>query len=170
MNGEQLEAAWRLAREPVAAGVVGVWAAIGVAVAVFIVRFRTDWGEGVKAGAALVAAGVALGLFVCCARRNPMVRHQRVGDVLVNGEGLRHKRVKVNGYVACGLNRHPPGTDDYRFKIKCLPSQPDVALEVRYTGLVPDTFVAGNEVVIDGGLAVMAKCGNRLPIRCAEGR
>ena len=60
MTGEQFEAAWRLAREPLSAGVVGVWAMLGVLVVAFIVRFRTDWREGVKAGAALVAATVAL--------------------------------------------------------------------------------------------------------------
>ena len=60
-------------------------------------------------------------------------------------------------------------------------SQSDVTLEVRYAGLVPDTFVEGNEVIVSGSLAddgvldaipdgIMAKCVNRLPMACDETR
>jgi hypothetical protein len=60
--------------EPVPAIVIGAWALVGLVVVAFIVRFRTDWREGVKAGAALVAAAVALGCFISYAR------HRAGGD------------------------------------------------------------------------------------------
>ena len=70
------EAAWRLAQEPVPPVVFGAWALLAAIVAVFIVRFRTDWREGVKAGAALVVAAVALGSLVWQVRRDTMVRFE----------------------------------------------------------------------------------------------
>jgi cytochrome c-type biogenesis protein CcmE len=180
MKGE--EAVWRWAQESVPPVVIGAWAVVGVVVALFIVRFRKDWREGVKAGVPLAVASVALGCFICWARQDTTVHYyERVGDVLRDGEGLRGKRLKVHGYVTCGSVHQVIGTDDYRFTIQHLPSQSDLRLEVRYTGLLPDTFVAGKEVVVSGRLAadavldaipdgIMAKCGNRLPLACDEGR
>ena len=179
MHSEQFEAAWRLVREAVPPAVIGAWAVVGVVVALFIVRFREDRREGVKAGAALVVASVALGCFIFCVRHDKRVHYGRVGDVLADVGALRGKRLQVHGYVACGSIRHVAGSEDYRFTIQHLPSEPDVALEVRYTGLAPDTFVEGKEVLVDGSLGddgvldaipdgVMAKCGNRLAIECRE--
>lgn len=182
MDSEQLEAGWRLAQQALPPVVVGVWAVVSVAVALFIVRFRTDAREGVKAGAALAVASIALGCFVYWARHDTRIHYGRVGDVLADSGALRGKRVQVHGYVSCGSIRHPTGTDDYRFTIQYLPSQPDVVLEVRYTGLVPDTFVAGKEVMVSGILGddgvldaipdgIVAKCVSRMPpIACREGR
>jgi cytochrome c-type biogenesis protein CcmE len=181
MDSAQLEAVWRLAQDAVPPVVIGVWAVVGVVVALFMVRFRKDWREGVKACAALVVASVALGCFVCWARRDTRVHYRRVGGVLADVSALHGKGLQVHGYVACGSIRHLAGTDDYRFTIQHLPSQPDVALEVRYMGVVPDTFVAGNEVIVSGSLGddgvldaipdgIMAKRENRSAIACATAR
>jgi len=176
MTGD-LEAAWQWAEGPVPPVVVGVWAVVGVVVALFIVRFRKDWRAGMKAGVPLVVASVALGCFVCWARQDRRGHYEGVGGVLVNGEALRGERLQVHGYVSCGSIRHAMGTDDYRFTIHHLPSRPDVTLEVRYTGLIPDTFVAGKEVVVSGRLdadgvlhaipdGIMAKCGSKFVDPC----
>jgi cytochrome c-type biogenesis protein CcmE len=165
--------------EPVPPIVVIAWALLAGLVGAFIIRFRSDWREGVRAGAALVGAAVALGCFIWHARQDRTVHYKRVGEVLVNGEALRGKQLQVHGYVACGSVWRVAGGGDYRFKIQHLPSQPDVTLEVRYSGLVPDTFVEGNEVIVTGSLdddgvldaipdGIMAKCGNRLPLGCGE--
>jgi cytochrome c-type biogenesis protein CcmE len=168
--------------EPVPAIVIGAWALGGLVVVAFIVRFRTDRREGVKAAAALVVAAVALGCFIWHARRDTTVHYRQVDDVLVNGDALRGKRLQVHGFVACGSIWRAAAADVYRFKIQHLPSGPDVTLEVRYAGLVPDTFGPGNEVIVSGSLdadgvldaipdGIMAKCGNRPPpIACGEAR
>jgi cytochrome c-type biogenesis protein CcmE len=179
MTHEQLWSALRLAQEPVPAVVVGAWGLLGAVIAIFIVRFRSDWRAGVKAAAALVAASVALGYLVWRARQDPTVHYKRVGDVVANPESARGRRLLVHGYVNCGSIQHRVGTDDYRFEIQHLPWQPDVTLEVRYTGLVPDTFVQGNEVIVSGTLSdagvldavpdgIRANCGNMLPINRCE--
>jgi cytochrome c-type biogenesis protein CcmE len=181
VDSEQLEAVWRLVQQAVPPVVIGAWAVVGVLVALLIVRFRNDRREGLKAGAALVTASVALGCFICAVRHDPMVHYGRVGDVVADVGAVRGKRLHVHGYVACGSIRHSAGTDGYHFIIQHLPSQPDVVLEVRYKGLVPDTFVAGKEVMVSGTLGddgvldaiphgITAKCGSRLQVRCAEER
>ncbi len=177
MTGEQLEAAWRLAREPVAAGVVGVWAVLGVLVVAFIVRFRTDWREGVKAGAALVVASVALACLVSRARsESPDFRY--VDQVVADPEAMRGRRLEVCGYVAHGSVERRRGADTYRFKIHGLQAQANVVLEARYKGPVPGTFRAGKLVVVrgkvgaDGVLDVVERgitvsdCGYSRPIYC----
>ena len=89
------------------------------------------------------------------------------------------RRVKAKGM---GWGNAPDNSaNGRRQRVQHLLAQSDVALEVRYTGLVPDMFVEGNEVVITGSLAadgvfdaipdgIMAKCGNRLPLACGGAR
>ena len=78
------ERLWAVAQEPVPAMVVGAWGLLGAVIAVFIVRFRSDLREGVKAGAALVAASVALGFFIVRAREASRVHDPRVGRAIVD--------------------------------------------------------------------------------------
>jgi cytochrome c-type biogenesis protein CcmE len=154
MTGEQLEAAWRLAREPVAAVVVGVWAVLGLLVAAFIVRFRTDWREGVKAGVALVAASVALVLLVVWqAEQEPPEYFWDVRRVVAYPDAVRGKPLIVMGHVGCGSTIRQQGSNSYRFAIQGLEGQVDAVLEARYTGLIADSLKAGNLIVARGKLA-----------------
>jgi len=138
MTGEQLEAAWRWAREPVPAVVVGVWAAVALLVALFVVRFRKDWRAGVKAGVALVAASLALGCLVSRARSESPEEFRYVDQVVANPEVMRGRRLAVCGHVACGSIERRRGTRSYRFKIQGLQPQTNVVLEARYTGPARD--------------------------------
>lgn len=147
MTHEQLWAAWRLAQEPVPAVVVGAWGLLGAVIAIFIVLFRWDWRAGVTLAGFLVAATVTL-LWTPTYRTGEL--YKRVGDVVSDPGDVRGRRLQVHGYVKCGSIHHRAGTDSYRLEIQHLPSQPDVKLEVRYRGLVPDTF----DAIPDG---IMAK-------------
>ena len=81
MRHEQL---WAVAQEPVPAVVVGAWGLLGAVFAVFIVRFRSDLLGGVKAGAALVGASIALAFFIVRAREASTVHDQRVGRAIAD--------------------------------------------------------------------------------------
>jgi cytochrome c-type biogenesis protein CcmE len=179
MTGEQFEAAWRLAREPVAAVVVGAWAVLGLLVVAFIVRVRTEWREEVKAGVALIAATVALGCLVWRATPAPLEGLQRVEQVVANPEVMRDRRLEVWGHVACGSIERRRGTNTYRFKIQSFGPPANVVLEARHTGLVPDNFRTGKLVVVRGTLGedgvldvveggiMVSDCAYSLPIYCA---
>jgi cytochrome c-type biogenesis protein CcmE len=180
MTGEQLEAAWRLARAAVPPVVIGAWAVVAAVVALFIVRFRKDWREGVMAGAALIAATVALGCLVWRARAESLEGFQYVEKVVANPQVMFDKALDVCGHVACGSIERRRGTDSYRFKIQGLQPQTNVLLEARYTGPVPDTFTAGKLVVVQGKLGadgvfdvveggiMVSDCGYSRPIYCAR--
>jgi len=65
------------------------------------------------------------------------------------------------------------GTDQYRFRMESPADRPPATLEVRYDGLVPDTFRSGAEIIAKGTLVrdgsldvepdgIMAKCPTML--------
>jgi hypothetical protein len=104
MTHEQL---WAVAQEPVPAAVVGAWGLLGAVIAVFIVRFRSDRHEGVKAGAALVAASVALAFLIRHERERSRSHDQRMGEVLARAstDGVHSPPERWPGHTDEPLHR-----------------------------------------------------------------
>lgn len=77
------------------------------------------------------------------------------------------KTLRLRGFVEDGTIMKRPNTLDYRFKVK----HGDSVVLASYTGLVPDTFKDGAEVVLTGELdkdgfqvepnGVSAKCPSK---------
>jgi cytochrome c-type biogenesis protein CcmE len=77
------------------------------------------------------------------------------------------KGIQMHGYVVDGSIERRPNTLDYRFKVK----NGESVVTATYTGIVPDTFKDGAEVVLKGTLSesgfqverdgVMAKCPSK---------
>jgi cytochrome c-type biogenesis protein CcmE len=88
-----------------------------------------------------------------------------VDEVMTNPASWQGKRLQLHGFVADLRQR--PDSLDYKFDVK----NNGKIITARYTGVVPDTFKNGSEVVLKGQLhpdgfavepnGVMAKCPSK---------
>jgi cytochrome c-type biogenesis protein CcmE len=93
--------------------------------------------------------------------------YKHVDEVMTDPAAWHGKRLQLHGYVVEKSIMRRPDTLDYIFKIQ----SNGKIVNARYTGVVPDTFKDGSEVVIKGTLAqdgfhvapngVMAKCPSK---------
>ena len=93
--------------------------------------------------------------------------YMHVDEVLAEPDAWYGKNLQVHGYVVAGSRLVKPDTLEYRFQVENNGS----VIDAEYTGLVPDTFQDGSEVVISGQLSshgftvkpngVMAKCPSK---------
>ncbi len=88
---------------------------------------------------------VAVGLLVGLSFRGSMVYYLTVGEYL-DTPGNRPDPVRVNGRVAPGSIRKKPGKLGVQFAI----TDGNRSLPVYYGREVPDTFIDGAEVVVEG--------------------
>ena len=93
--------------------------------------------------------------------------YKHVDEVMVSPEQWYGKPLQLHGFVVENSVQVQPDTLNYRFQIK---NGPSIVL-ASYSGVVPDTFKGGAEVVLKGKLAadgfhvekdgVMAKCPSK---------
>lgn len=94
--------------------------------------------------------------------------YMHVDEVMANPDEWQGKALQVHGWVVAGTRMRKPDTLDYRFDVE---SNGHV-ISAEYTGIVPDTFQDGSEVVVSGHLnpdgtfsvkpnGVMAKCPSK---------
>jgi len=126
---------------------------------------------------AVVVIGGAFATLLATTMRESAEYYKHVDEVMASPDSLRNKRLQVHGHVANGSIEQVKGTLQYRFKIetgamsKPTPRAPAV-ITATYTGIVPDTFKSGAEVVAKGSLGpdnvlavvpdgIMAKCPSK---------
>jgi cytochrome c-type biogenesis protein CcmE len=90
-----------------------------------------------------------------------------VEEVATDPAAWQGKKLQLHGYVVDKSIFVKPDTLEYRFQIQNKGS----VIHARYTGIVPDTFKDGSEVVLKGHLkadgftvesnGVMAKCPSK---------
>ena len=93
--------------------------------------------------------------------------YMHVDEVMAEPDAWYGKKLQVHGFVVEGSRLRKPATLEYRFKVE----NNGAVIDAEYTGLVPDTFQDGSEVVITGQLSahgftvdpngVMAKCPSK---------
>ena len=93
--------------------------------------------------------------------------YMHVDEVMAEPDAWYGKKLQVHGFVVEGSRLRKPDTLEYRFKVE----NNGAVIDAEYTGLVPDTFQDGSEVVITGQLSahgftvdpngVMAKCPSK---------
>lgn len=77
-----------------------------------------------------------------------MIYYKTVEEVLQQRSTFENTPVRVNGLLKPGSIKQKPGTDSFIFQLE----KNDIFLEVRYSGILPDTMTEGKELVVQGTL------------------
>jgi cytochrome c-type biogenesis protein CcmE len=94
--------------------------------------------------------------------------YKHVDEVMAAPEQWYEKNLQLHGHVVDGSIMRRPNTLDYRFSVQ----SNGKVVQATYTGVVPDTFKGGSEVVLKGRLSpdgfavqprdgIMAKCPSK---------
>lgn len=93
--------------------------------------------------------------------------YMHVDEVMAAPDQWYDKNLQLHGHVVDQSILRRPNTLDYRFKVEANGK----VIDASYTGIVPDTFKSGSEVVLKGRLSphgfdvepdgVMAKCPSK---------
>jgi cytochrome c-type biogenesis protein CcmE len=134
-------------------------------------------GAAWKIVASVVVVTGAVGFLLKASVKQGAEFYKHVDEVMADTSQFRGKHLQVHGNVVPGSIEQAKGTLMYRFKIETgLMSRPEprppAVISASYTGLVPDTFKDGAEVVAKGMLTaenkldvvpdgIMAKCPSK---------
>ena len=121
----------------------------------------------IKIGATAGVLVAALGGLMYSTLSEGTEYYKHVDEVMANPTEWQGKRMSLHGYVVDKSILGKPDTLEYRFQIQ----SNGKVISARYTGVVPDTFKDGSEVVLKGQLGphgfdvspngVMAKCPSK---------
>src|SRR5215216_1441178 len=121
--------------------------------------------KALKVVLTVVVLVMALGGLMFTTLREDTQFYKHVDEVMVDPSAWHGKRLQLHGYVA-GIERKRNSLD-YRFNVQSNGS----IVRASYSGVVPDTFKEGAEVVLKGTLSgeafhverngVMAKCPSK---------
>jgi cytochrome c-type biogenesis protein CcmE len=129
-------------------------------------------GAAWKIVASVVVVTGAVALLMTSSMKAGAEYYKHVDEVMSSIDQWRGKRLQVHGNVVDGSIEQAKGTLMYRFKIESRPPRPPGVISATYSGLVPDTFKSGAEVVAKGTLTadnhldvvadgIMAKCPSK---------
>lgn len=114
----------------------------------------------------LVVSG-ALSLALYRSAQSDSQYYKHVDEVMTNPEAWYGKALQLHGFVVDGSWMKRPNSLDHIFKIR----NGAHVVDAKYTGVVPDTFKDGAEIVLTGRLGpdgfhvqpdgVMAKCPSK---------
>lgn len=115
----------------------------------------------------VVVLGGAFATLLATTMRESAQYYKHVDEVMPVASDWYGKGLQLHGFVVDGSIMRRPNTLDYQFKVK----NGDSVVLASYTGVVPDTFKDGAEVVLKGKLnragfqvepnGVMAKCPSK---------
>ena len=88
--------------------------------------------------------------------------YRHVDEVMNRPEQWYGKRMQLHGFVVDKSIEQRPNTLDYRFKVRT----GDYSVLATYTGVVPDTFKDGTEVVLTGRLGPDGFTATDLTAKC----
>lgn len=121
----------------------------------------------VKIGTTFLIIGLALAGLMYSTLSEGTEYYKHVDEVMSNPTQWEGKHLQLHGFVVDNSIMRRPDTLDYRFKVE----SNGKVVTARYTGVVPDTFKDGAEVVLKGRLGpdgftvdsngVMAKCPSK---------
>jgi cytochrome c-type biogenesis protein CcmE len=121
----------------------------------------------IKIGATVAVLVAALGGLMFTTLSEGTEYYKHVDEVMADPAAWEGKKMSLHGYVVDKSIFAKPDTLEYRFQIQ----SNGKVIPARYTGVVPDTFKDGSEVVLKGQLGphgfdvspngVMAKCPSK---------
>jgi cytochrome c-type biogenesis protein CcmE len=114
----------------------------------------------------------AVGFLLSRSMKEGAEYYKHVDEVMAAPDTMRTKRLQVHGNVVNDSIEQVKGTLQYRFKIESRAPRAAAVITATYTGIVPDTFKSGAEVVAKGTLGpdnvlavvtdgIMAKCPSK---------
>jgi cytochrome c-type biogenesis protein CcmE len=126
----------------------------------------------IKIVVTVLGIGFAVVLLLTASISKGAEYYKHVDEVMTSVDSWRGKKLQVHGHVVDGSIEQAKGTLLYRFKIESRPPRAPGVITATYTGLVPDTFKGGAEVVAKGSLTadnqldvipdgIMAKCPSK---------
>lgn len=120
-----------------------------------------------KIGTTFLVIGLALVGLMYTTLSEGTEYYKHVDEVMANPQQWEGKRLQLHGFVVDGSLMQRPNTLEYKFQVQ----SNGKVVPARYTGVVPDTFKDGAEVVLKGRLGpdgfavdpngVMAKCPSK---------
>jgi cytochrome c-type biogenesis protein CcmE len=81
-----------------------------------------------------------------------MEHYRHVDEVMAKVDAFRGKKLQVHGFVVKDSILKKTGSLDYRFKLETRAPRTVAVIDAAYSGLVPDNFKSGAEVVARGSL------------------
>ena len=129
-------------------------------------------GTALKIVLSVVAVTGAIGFLLSRSVKEGAEYYKHVDEVMASPDALRGKHLQVHGNVVNGSIEQAKGTFQYRFKIESKAPRSPAVITAVYTGIVPDTFKSGAEVVAKGTIGgdnvlavvpdgIMAKCPSK---------
>ena len=127
----------------------------------------------------VVAVTGAVGFLLSRSVKEGAEYYMHVDEVMAAPDAVRSKRLQVHGNVVNDSIEQAKGTLQYRFKIESRAPRPPAVITAVYSGIVPDTFKSGAEVVAKGTLGpdnvlsvvpdgIMAKCPSKYDAKGAK--
>lgn len=123
--------------------------------------------KAIRVALSLVIVGGALTWLMSMTLSEGAQYYKHVDEVMASPARWYGKPIQLHGFVVDNSLEQRPDSLDYRFKVK----SGDAFVQATYTGILPDTFKGGSEVVLKGRLAaegfhverdgVMAKCPSK---------
>lgn len=123
--------------------------------------------KSIKIATTVAVLALALGGLMYSTLREGTEYYKHVDEVMTNPGVWQGKKLQLHGFIVDKSILRRPDTLEYRFQIQNKGS----VVQASYTGLVPDTFKDGSEVVLKGYLGphgfdvepngVMAKCPSK---------
>lgn len=123
--------------------------------------------KSAKIGVTVVAIALALTGLMYSTLREGTEYYKHVDEVMAEPAAWQGKALQLHGFVVDRSIERRPDTLEYRFRIE----SKGKVVQAHYTGIVPDTFKHGSEVVLKGTLGpdgftvspngVMAKCPSK---------
>jgi len=121
--------------------------------------------KALKIGASVAVVVLALTGLLFATLRDETQYYKHVEEVMGDPGAWQGKRLQLHGYVTAIERKR--SSLEYRFKVQ----SNGRVVQAHYTGVVPDTFKEGSEVVLKGKLSpdgfhverdgVMAKCPSK---------
>ena len=123
--------------------------------------------KALKIAATFVVLAGALGGLMYTSLAEGTEYYKHVDEVMAQPDAWHGKKLQLHGFVVEKSILRKPDTLEYRFQIQ----NNGHVVNASYTGVVPDTFKGGSEVVLKGKLGpdgfevnhdgVMAKCPSK---------
>jgi cytochrome c-type biogenesis protein CcmE len=123
--------------------------------------------KSAKIGATVLVIVLALAGLMYSTLSEGTEYYKHVDEVMAEPAAWQGKALQLHGFVVDKSIERKPDTLEYRFRIE----SNGRVVQAHYTGIVPDTFKHGSEVVLKGRLGpdgftvapngVMAKCPSK---------